>query len=63
MSPSPTLPQWFGFYKAGQDKQVYTLQESQLYQEVGGAVVGGAAVDALVFTSSHALCVCVCVCL
>ena len=39
------LLQWFGFYKPGQDKEVYTLQDSQLYQEVGGAMgraVGGA---------------------
>ena len=46
MSLLVLLLQWFGFYKAGQDKEVYTLQDSQLYQEVGGAVgrvvVGGA---------------------
>ena len=34
------LLQWFGFYKPGQDKEVYTLQDSQLYQEVGGAMGG-----------------------
>ena len=39
-SPLTPTPQWFGFYKAGQDKQVYTLQESELYQEVGGAMGG-----------------------
>lgn len=26
--------QWFGFYKPGQSKELYTLQESPLYQEV-----------------------------
>jgi len=29
----PKESEWFGFYNAGQDKSVYTLQESQLYQE------------------------------
>lgn len=41
------LLQWFGFYKPGQDKEVYTLQDSQLYQEVGeamGGAVGGVVV-------------------
>jgi len=26
--------QWFGFYKPGQAKEKYTLQESQLYKDV-----------------------------
>jgi palmitoyl-protein thioesterase len=29
----PNASEWFGFYKDGQDKETYTLQESQLYQE------------------------------
>ena len=32
-----TFFQWFGYYVPGQDKEVYTLQESPLYQEVGVA--------------------------
>lgn len=28
------LFQWFGFYKPGQSKELFTLFESQLYQEV-----------------------------
>ncbi|XP_038057321.1 palmitoyl-protein thioesterase 1-like [Patiria miniata] len=29
----PKESEWFGFYKAGQDKEVYTLQESPLYTQ------------------------------
>lgn len=29
----PKESEWFGYYKPGQDKEVYTLQESPLYQE------------------------------
>jgi len=30
----PKESEWFGFYKPGQGKEMYTLQESPLYQEV-----------------------------
>ena len=26
--------QWFGYYKPGQDKQLYTMYESPLYTQV-----------------------------
>ena len=29
----PKESEWFGYYKPGQDKELYTLQESPLYQE------------------------------
>lgn len=29
----PKESEWFGFYKPGQGKEMYTLQESPLYQE------------------------------
>ena len=30
----PVWLQWFGFYKEGQDKEVYTLFESKIWTEV-----------------------------
>ena len=32
--PFSLLPQWFGFYKEGQDKQVYTLYDSAIWTKV-----------------------------